>query len=227
MDLSIDRRLKRDLFWYVMQDREFFEDLSVSASDWRDFRDIVEGLVPSDWMLVNKEIWLNVLPPRVQLPLQGVKIHISGTSVTAIEVLRSVIPVCVAHSAGFKVMGDPRILEIATCKNYWRGGSGKFVTVYPRDNEHFAVLAQELAKATNDLAGPYILSDKRVAGNKVLFYRYGGFAPRAVLNIFGEKSMVIEASDGRLIPDIRTPFFQLPEGIDDPFSSEEQRHEGE
>jgi len=227
MELAIDRRQNRELFWFLMHDREFFEDLSASASGWSDFRPAVEEFVPADWMLLGTDIWLNVFPPQAKLPLQGFKIHISATSATATEVLRRVVPIFVANNAGFKIMADPRILEIATCKNYWRGGSGKFVTVYPKDSEHFAVLAQELGKVTNDLAGPYILSDKRVADNKVLFYRYGGFAPRSVLNLFGEKVMVIESSDGTLVPDIRTPFFQLPEGIEDPFPSDEQKHEGE
>jgi serine/threonine protein kinase len=227
MELAIDRRQNRELFWFLMQDREFFDDLSLSASGWRDFRGVVEGFIPSDWMLLGTDIWLNVFPPKVKLPFQGFKIHISATSATATEVLRRVVPIFVASNAGFKIMADPRILEIATCKNYWRGGSGKFVTVYPRDNAHFASLIQALDKSTNDLAGPYILSDKRYADNKVLFYRYGGFAPRSVLNLFGEKVMVMEASDGRLVPDHRTPFFQLPEGIEDPFPSEEHKHEGE
>lgn len=225
MELTIDRRQNRDLFWYLVQDPEFFEDLSGSGS--RDFIQIIERLVPPHWRLQPAQMWFHVFPPEGKLPLQGFKIHLAATSATATELLLRVVPVCTANNAAFKIMADPLILEVATCKNYSRGGSGKFITVYPRDEQHFVSLVGAFDEVTKDLSGPYILSDKRYAGNKVLFYRYGGFAPRSRLNVFGEKIMLFEASDGRLIPDIRTPFFQLPQGIEDPFPSKDQNYEGE
>ena len=61
MESSIDRRQSGDsLFWYVVQDREFYEDLSATGS--REFRQIIENLVPRDWVLYPNGIWLHVLP---------------------------------------------------------------------------------------------------------------------------------------------------------------------
>src|SRR5262245_48757746 len=131
MDLFIDRRLRRDLFWFISGETEFFENPSMYPSASHNYRQTVESSVPSDWWVGEKDIWLHAVPPEAGLPLQGFKIHISGTSVTATELLRKVVPVCVEGQAGFKVIANPYMLEMTTCKNYSRGSSGKFMTIYP------------------------------------------------------------------------------------------------
>src|SRR5438552_10550235 len=87
MESTIDRRQSGDsLFWYVIQDREFFEDFGATGS--REFRQIIENLAPPDWALYQTGIWLHVLPQPITLPRQGFKIHISATAASATEVLR-------------------------------------------------------------------------------------------------------------------------------------------
>jgi len=226
VDIAIDRKSRYNRFWFL-QEPEFFEHPFTSSSPLQEYRQIATSLVPSNWRVGVHGIWLHASPSGAWLPLQGFKIHISGTSVTATELLRRVGPVCVENQAAFKVIADPFVLELTTSKHYFRGASGKFITIYPRDDEHFARLLVALDEVTASLAGPYILSDKRYANNKVLFYRYGGFVSRDVLNIFGEKVPVINAADGRLVPDIRAPYFRLPEGIADPFESENLKDQNE
>ncbi|HYR91056.1 MAG TPA: class III lanthionine synthetase LanKC [Terriglobia bacterium] len=226
MEIGIDRRLGRELVWFLQDETDFFEDPSALPSKSDGYRKILHRLVPSDWNLGQSGIWLHAAPPNLRLPLQGFKIHVSGTSVTAEELLHRIAPVCVANTVGFKVIADPLILERMTSKNFSRGASGKFITIYPRDDEHFVTVMKALDEATRGLAGPYILSDKRYGENKVLFYRYGGFAPRYQLNIYGEKVPIISKTDGTLVPDDRTPFFQLPEGIKDPFESDDAAGDG-
>src|SRR5262245_9660404 len=219
MEITIDRKLGRGLAWFIEHGTDFFEDPSALASTSAEYKDILRQLMPSDWKLHEHNIWLHAVPSNAALPLQGFKIHVSGTVVTAEELLRRVVPVCVEHEAAFKVMADPLMLERTTSKNYSREGSGKFITIYPRDDAHFVGLVKALDAATSGMTGPYILSDKRYGDNKVLFYRYGGFAPRFQMNVYCEKVPVISTPDGTTVPDDRTPFFQLPEGIKDPFES--------
>ena len=171
MEIAIDRRLGRDLFWFVQHETDFFEDPSALPSSSPGYRNTLDRLVPSGWKRGESGIWLHAVPSDARLPLQGFKIHVSGTSLTAEELLRRVIPVCVENEVGFKVMADPLMLERTTSKNSSRGASGKFITIYPRDDEHFVTLVKALDRATNGLAGPYILSDKRYGENRVLFYR--------------------------------------------------------
>src|SRR5262245_9870665 len=218
MEIGIDRRIDRDMFWLFMRDAEFFEQTLSSPAESQEYREIVRDLVPSNWEIHKHHIWIGVSPVDAETPLQGFKIHVSATSLTATETLRRVTPVCVENRAPFKAIAEPRVLEMMTSKNCSRGASGKFITIYPSDQDHFTVLIKALDKATAGLAGPYVLSDKRYGDNKALFYRYGGFAPREVLNIFGERVPVI-TSEGRFVADERTPYFQLPEGIRDPFES--------
>jgi serine/threonine protein kinase len=222
MQIAIDRRLDRDVFWLFMQDPEFFGQTLNPPSESHEYREILTGLVPSDWEIRKHHIWLGASPADAESPLQGFKIHLSATSLTAVEVLRRVTPVCVENRAPFKVIADPTALEMMTSKNSSRGASGKFITIYPSDESHFTVLIKALDQATAGMAGPYILSDKRYRNNRVLFYRYGGFAPRERLNVFGEKVPVVSTSDGSLVPDERTPYFQLPKDIRDPFESDTQ-----
>ena len=227
MDVSIDRRLRRDLFWFMLQDPEFYEEPSIAPSASQQCKQMLAAYLPSDWTVVKQGIWLHAMPSHAALPLQGFKIHISGTSVTAEELIHRVVPICVGNQATFKIMGDPFMIEMTTCKNYSRGASGKFITIYPDDNAHFVKLAEALDKATTGMAGPYILSDRRYADSKVVFYRYGGFAPRFTLNTYGEKVPMMHTADGTLVPDIRYPFFQLPEGVLDPFESEVPQNAGQ
>jgi serine/threonine protein kinase len=227
MDIRIDRRLDRDMFWLFMRDAEFFEQTINSSSESHEYKDILTNLIPLNWEIGKHDIFLCASPTGVELPLQGFKIHVSATSVTAMEVLRRVIPVCVDHRAPFKAIADPLMLEMMTSKNCARGASGKFMTIYPSNLEHFTAIIEALDRATAGLAGPYILSDKRYRDNKVLFYRYGGFAPRKLINVFGEKVPVISTTGGRLVPDDRTPYFQLPADIRDPFESETQKSQAQ
>src|SRR5262245_22765440 len=133
MEITIDRRLDRDMFWLFMRDAEFFEQTLNSSSDSDGYKEILTGLVPSDWEIHKYDIWLGVSPADAKSPLQGFKIHVSATSVTAMEILRRVTPVCVECRAPFKVIADPLILEMMTSKNCTRGASGKFITIYPSD----------------------------------------------------------------------------------------------
>jgi len=226
MEPTIERRQRRELFWYVMRDSDFFEDVSTGVTVSDEYQGILDDVIPSDWKITQQGIWLHASPSAAVVPNQGFKIHVSGTSVTAPDVLRRVAPICVAHEAAFKITAEPFLLELTTSKNCSRGAAGKFITVYPRDRDHFVSLMRALDEATSDLTGPYILSDKRYAGNRVLFYRYGGIAARASLNVFGEKVPVIESTDGHLVPDVRAPFFHLPDGVEDPFVSEDATNDG-
>src|SRR5262245_1874311 len=225
MELTIERKQRRELFWYLLNDSDFFENLSTGVTVSEEYKGILDGIIPSDWRIDRQGIWLHAHPPAIALPPQGFKIHVSATSPTAPDVLRRVAPICVARGVAFKLTADPFLLELMTSKNSSRGSSGKFITIYPGDRDQFVSLMKALDEATHDLRGPYILSDKRY-GNGVLFYRYGGISARSSLNVFGEMVPVIESVDGAFVPDVRAPFFHLPDGVDDPFASEDATGDG-
>ncbi|HSN88158.1 MAG TPA: hypothetical protein VL025_15475, partial [Thermoanaerobaculia bacterium] len=217
---GIERRLKGDLFSYTVVHPEHYEDLGRYTPGEDSFRPLVEPHLSPDWQLLKQEIWYHALPGRRTTPEQGFKIHLSATSRTAAEILRRTVPLCIEAGAAFKLVCDPRLVDLLNSKTYSRASSGKFLTIYPGDDAACARLLEALSGATADLEGPYLLSDRPYKGSRTVFYRYGSFLPRFQINLFGEKLPLLEAADGTLIQDARTPFFQTPPGIDDPFAAE-------
>lgn len=201
---------------YTFVDSEFFEPISRYAPS-STYADALAELLPGGWETYRSDIWLGAHPVDATYPPQGFKIHVSAIVDTSIETLRRVVPVLVESGVPFKMAGDPTLLRYLNSKRAARGSSGKFMTVYPPSREVFETLVARLHECTRNLEGPYILSDKRFADSKVVFYRYGGFSRMRTLNADGTTQSVIQASDGTVVPDIRTPYFQLPDGIDDPF----------
>ena len=111
-------------------------------------------------------------------------------------------------------------------KNVDRGASGKFITIYPLNEEEFKELLEILYENLKDEKGPYILSDKRYKDCKVIYYRYGGIKSNYIIDIIGKKIYIIKSPEGNLIEDKRNPFFTLPPWIKDPFESNEDESDG-
>lgn len=218
---NIDRRLGREISAFLLINKNFFEPISrYQIDNTISYKVKLTECLDHNWKLIKDGIWYHCYStPRIPLPEQGFKIHVSATSRNAHEILNRVLPILSNAQATFKVVADPFILNFINSKRNNRGSSGKFITIYPLDNERFKKLIHELHKATQDMEGPYILSDKRYETSKVIFYRYGGIRPCATVNIFSEKQWVLRSPNGQLIPDQRTPFFQLPSWIEDPYVS--------
>jgi len=194
----------------------YFEPLS-RHRETSEYRDALSGLLPGDWNVAREGVWLVASAPGVQSPAQGFKIHVSSTVATAKHLIERVVPVCVDFGTLFKLAADPFLLARLTGKRCARQSSGKFMTVYPRDRECFVALIEAIHQATREFAGPYILSDRRYKDSKVVFYRYGGFVTRRRLRADGRSEHIMASPAGGEIEDRRTPFFSLPEGVDDPF----------
>jgi hypothetical protein len=217
MKYGLERNIKRDLFGYCLLHPRFYENLERYVASETTYRDVVQSLLPDGWEIHPERLWYAVLPPDMNLPAQGFKIHLSATTATAIELLRRVTPVLTAAGTTFKVVADPSMLDFQNSKNYPRGSSGKFVTIYPRDEEQCRALLESLHAATEDLRGPHILSDRPFRDSKVVFYRYGAFLSSFQMTIYGDRTPVILGPDGQWVADSRGPAFQLPPGMTDPF----------
>ena len=209
-----------DLRSFTFSDPYFYEPLD-SYRAHRDYYDAVRAILPEDWTVRRDGIWLGAHPPRHTLPPQGFKIHVSATASTAVDVIRRVVPLLVEDCVPFKTAADPNLLRYLNSKRAARGSSGKFMTIYP-DQEAFVSLIDEVARRTEGLEGPYILSDRRHPDSKAVFYRYGGFQRKTRPAPDGAPVHVIETPGGELVDDERTPFFRLPPWVKDPFPADEQ-----
>lgn len=200
--------------------REYFETFDLYSPRDTDFHDLVAAKLPSDWRIQRSGIWFHCGSPSNVVPEQGWKIHLSATMSDARETLNRVLSVLVQRrDTNLKFALDSYLLSLLNGKNWSRGGSGKFITVYPKDNHCFLELIEELHKATVGQHGPYILSDRQYHENSVVFYRYGGMRQHYSLNIAGDKVPLLTCPDGSNVPDRRLPFPVTPDWVENPFQS--------
>lgn len=137
---------------------------------------------------------------------QGFKIHISATIDNYQAILDIVYQYCKQKKLDFKYISNTKLLEYSISSNALREESGKFITIYPYNN--FKQIVKELYTHLKDFNGPYILSDKRYK-NSNIYYRYGTFSK--------ELNGYLITPEGKKILDKRTPYFDLPKFVKDPF----------
>jgi serine/threonine protein kinase len=205
----------------TLTDREFYDSIDHFQPREDEFLDLVKTLVPSDMVFARANgIWFGCFPPeerRKRPPIQGWKIHVSSSTSCAKDVLKVVVPILVSNDVEFKFSLDVRILSLMNSKRWVRQGAGKFITIYPLDEDKFVSLIEQLYQATRQFEGPYILSDRRYKDSKVVFYRYGGMSSYTVLNVRGEKTPMMISPSGERVPDRRFPYFHVPDWAKDPF----------
>ncbi|HKV95389.1 MAG TPA: class III lanthionine synthetase LanKC [Candidatus Angelobacter sp.] len=215
----------RENILYTLVNREFYETLSHYEPNVDEYISLVKGLLGPEWVLRRGDVWMQCASPKSQHPAQGWKIHISAIGENAVDILKSVVPILKGEDTSFKFALDLRMLLLLNSKTWYRGGSGKFITIYPPGEQQFLRLLEMLHPATSHFEGPYILSDRRYKNNKILFYRYGGLQRMGQFGIKGERSTIIRAPNGTDFADERVPFFQLPPWVSDPFPPDPQDEE--
>ena len=213
-----------DKFMYTLMDERFYEPLETRYRPIPEYNSIVTDLLQvsgNGWSSMRDGIWFFVHPGNgYVLPIQGWKIHVSANIGNAASILRRAARIALAHDVAFKFALDRNVLAAMSSKRWARGGSGKFITMYPPDLERFKSLLEDLYTELQGEDGPYILSDKRYKDCRVLYYRYGGMQRTSLLDVKGEKVLVLISPDGEAVPDVRTPYFAPPSWASDPFPTE-------
>ncbi|MFY1622823.1 class III lanthionine synthetase LanKC [Micromonospora sp. WMMD735] len=197
---------------YCAVDPLFYDSLSSASATATGIGYATDRPQPADWEREVKDDWLIHAPVGGTLPPQGWKIHVSARLDNAERVLTRVMDYCEPRGIPFKHLRGPRMLLMRNSKYARRGGSGKFVTVYPRDDAELELTAKELAALLDGEQGPYILSDLRY-GDGPVYLRYGGFAARYCLSPEGQVVPAIADATGTLVPDRRDPVFHLPDWV--------------
>jgi hypothetical protein len=219
----IDRRALKNAYIFTVTHPERYGSLDQYRSARAEFQKLLKDFLPESWTVSDKPgVWCMALPPSPHLPDAGFKIHLSIAHDRARELLSRVVPILAEERVAFKLLVDEQILDYSNSHLWGREACGKFVTIYLADDEQLLRLMERLHEATRRFAGPYILSDKRYKDSKILFYRYGAFKQSPRVNVYGERSSLLRTADGRLIPDLRLPYFALPEGVADPFPDTEE-----
>ena len=203
---------------YAVLDPEFWAPLDQKTVT-PEFRGLVGRVLGDGWSVIPGGVWTHYHPPAWSGARQGWKLHVSATPANAREVLERVAAVLRDDPAAFKTAADAQVLSVLLSKNWPREGGGKFVTVYPADEAHFQRLGRALATATEGLDGPYILSDRRVPGSRIVFYRYGEHLPTESLDPRGFRVHHVVAPDGGQASDRRRGYYQHPDWVEDPYGA--------
>lgn len=189
---------------YAGSPTPFYEPPQAAGDDLVD----VAGPPPAGYRQSLNREWCG-WSTRDDLPAQGWKIHVSATTATARRVLTTTLRYCTRHGVDVKFLRSISTLGRRNSKYGDRGGSGKFITIYPRDDGELEKILRELDAEIGGEQGPAILSDLRWAEGP-LYVRYGAFVLRYGRDEQGRQVPCIEAPDGSLVPDERRPGFHPP-----------------
>ncbi|MBP2473525.1 tRNA A-37 threonylcarbamoyl transferase component Bud32 [Crossiella equi] len=191
---------------HCFADEFFFEDVS----HWREGPDFLgEREPPPGWTRTHRRTWTILHPPRPELPDQGWKVHVSGTPANAARLCTAVWDHCTARGIAFKHLRDHRILLAVNAKYAPRSGSGKLLTIYPRDEAELTTVLTGLSTVLDGEPGPRILSDLRYREGP-LHVRYGAFRTMTCVDERGDWVRALRRPDGALVPDPRVPAFRPP-----------------
>jgi serine/threonine protein kinase len=205
----------------LLVDGRFYESIQGYQPERRDFINLTQFYLSKDWTIGSKGVWVSCTARDYVVPSEGWKLHVSATPYNSRSVLLAALPVLMRFKASFKFPLDKRVLALMSGKLWPRGGSGKFITVYPSDQEHFFSLADALHAATRRMVGPYILSDRRYKKeHSVVFYRYGTMNPTEEVSLSGAPTSFLHSPGGEKIRDDRRPSFQVPGWVTDPVPPE-------
>ncbi|RAO49951.1 hypothetical protein GAR06_00448 [Micromonospora saelicesensis] len=195
---------------YCAADRLFYDSLGSAVA--QPVFPAADRPTPTGWRREPLDDWLIYAPDGGSLPQQGWKIHVSAGLANAERVLDAVWNYCVPRGLSFKFLRGPRTLLLRNSKYAARAASGKFITVYPRDDAELELACKELDELLTGETGPYILSDLRYGAGPV-YVRYGGFAARYCHSPDGQVVPAIEDDSGTLVPDRREPVFHVPSWV--------------
>ncbi|XNL75015.1 class IV lanthionine synthetase LanL [Actinomadura madurae] len=156
--------------------------------------------------------------PRFDIPAQGWKLHVSARPGTLAATLDRVLPVLLDTACDFKAARSAAVLSDLNSGDGDAGAVGKAVTVYPAQDEVTA-LGHALAEALAGMAGPRIVSDRRVRPDAPVYYRYAPFLPQYKVDENGEFSLIVVGPSGDTLPGAAGAEFTCPPWATDPFRS--------
>ncbi|MGW2397757.1 class III lanthionine synthetase LanKC [Kitasatospora sp. NPDC001664] len=199
-------------------DAQFYAPLGTMADPGRRF---APARVPDGWRGADRDVWTAWSAPGVRRAEQGWKVHVSARLERAQEVLDLVADRCFAEGVPFKHLSAHFFYLALHHKHAARPQAGKFCAAYPPDTEAAGRLLAALAEDLRGEEGGYVLTDRRYRDSRTVHYRYGAFGPRSRLLADGTAQPLVRDGHGHEVPDVRLPRFALPDGVTDPFVTEE------
>jgi hypothetical protein len=149
-------------------------------------------------------------------PVQGWKLHVSATLLSAGDVLEKVGRLLASRRVSFKAPCSLwELVKLNSGLYYGYSQVGKVFTVYPRTDSEAVELALDIYALTRRTPAPVVPFNLRFGGN--VYYRFGAFARMELEHPDGRRSLAIRDRGGALVPDERTAASAKPDWVTDPF----------
>lgn len=204
--------MPNNLLLYSLSNKYYYDDIEYKTES-KELHTIANSILNDKWNIEKSGVYYLCNYSNAQVPNQGWKIHISANLENAKPILDITSDVLAKEKVPFKFIVDLEMLRFTTQKIYPRGSSGKFITIYPKDDTQFLQLLDILYDKLKTYDGPYVLSDKRYKDCKVLYYRYGGMKCAFKIDKNGDKVPMILNGNNQWVTDERKPHFHLPDNI--------------
>jgi hypothetical protein len=161
--------------------------------------------------------WIRATNSNSPALKQGWKLHVSASDRSAEQVLERALPILLEQNASFKIICSVSILVSLNEGEFGLSQIGKFLTIYPNDDAQAVRLAIALDQQTRGLHGIRVPSDRQLAPNSLIHYRYGGFDDSFIQTPLGEILPSITTTEGDIRVDHRGLAYEQPTWIPDPF----------
>jgi len=149
--------------------------------------------------------------------VQGWKLHVSATILSACELLQKIGPYLRRRAVLFKgPQSLNALLKLNAAVTSEFSQIGKFITVYPQSDKAGVEIARILHGLTRRFKAPIVPYDERFRKGSCVYYRYGAFSGR-LLKLRGKSCLAIRAPNGQVIADRREPGTAVPRWLVDPF----------
>ncbi|HEY2791275.1 MAG TPA: hypothetical protein VGJ28_02900, partial [Micromonosporaceae bacterium] len=191
--------------------------------------DIVREHVGPEHELRPGPVWLAVRPVGVTVPDHGWKLHLSARAANFAELVRAVLPVLLAEGCVFKLAASADTLTTLNDGHSSPATVGKAFTIYPAA-DRVRELGRSLAVLLRGFEGPRVLSDRQVAPDAPVYYRYGPFVRGWGSDARGRLTTAIHGPDGEEFGALATLRYRQPSWATDPFtgeSAEQQKSAGD
>ncbi|MFL6112163.1 MAG: lanthionine synthetase LanC family protein [Catenulispora sp.] len=164
-------------------------------------------------------VWLTVRPHGSHLPEQGWKLHVSSRVATLAATAGTIVPVLLAGGCPFKIVRSSAALARLNDGTTTPASVGKAFVIYP-DQDRIRELGLLLAGLLRGRAAPRVLSDRRVAPEAPVYYRFGPIDKPWTADPQGKLVMTLTGPDGQEFPALATLRYRQPPWAVDPFTGE-------
>ena len=164
-------------------------------------------------------VWLMVRPPAARIARQGWKLHVSARVATLGATADAIVPALLAEGCAFKIVRSGEALARLNDGTTTPSAIGKAFTVYP-EQDRVREVGLLLARLLRGRAAPRVLSDRRVAPDAPVYYRYGPIDKPWTADAQGKLVMTLTGPDGQEFPALATLRYRQPAWAVDPFTGE-------